>query len=340
MANEKVIVTKFGGPEVLSVIEEQLFPLDKSEIRVKILTAGISFADLLMREGLHPEAKKPPFTLGWDIIGEVSEIGSKVTHYKPGDIVAALTIRGGYAKYITLKDADLVPVPDKLNYDEAICLVMNYIVAYQMLFRFAMVNKKDTILIHSATGGVGSAIFELARLHNIKCYGTVSTENIKSFKSKGGLPIDYKNENFVEVIKKSEPKGITCVFDGIGGNHLWESYQVLRRNGKLIFYGLTAFLAKNENKIIKVLNGAINFIKLYILNIIPGYKRIKLYSIQELKKKHPDWYKEDLTKLFLLLKEQKIKPIIHSKISLDKVADAHILLKGKGIVGKIIIENK
>ena len=344
--NQKVIVTAFGGTDKLKLVEEELQSPGPAEVRIKILAAGVSFADLLLRVGMHPEVEKPPFTLGWDIIGEVVETGEKVTKFKPGDRVAALPIKGGYAKYITLNEEELVLVPNGLTTEEAVCLVMNYIVAFQMFYRLAKVKDDNTILIHSATGGVGSALFQIARLHKVKIYGTVSTENVEIFRSQGGIPIDYRSEDFVKVSAEQEPEGFDAVFDGIGGEHVRQSYKTLASNGRLVFYGFTSFLVHPKKrwimlfKTLWILKTFWNFLSLYAANLIPNYKRLKVYSIQQLKRKHEIWFKEDLTRLFQLLKEEKIKPVVHSTISLDEVAEAHEHLHKGGVVGKIIIVNE
>jgi len=230
--------------------------------------------------------------------------------------------------------------------DEAVCLVMNYIVAYQMFHRLAKVKDHQTILIHSATGGVGSALFQIASLHKVKVYGTVSTGKVESFRSQGGFPIDYETQDFVKVIAEQEPNGVEAVFDGIGGEHVRQSYKTLASTGCLVFYGFTSFLVhppKRSLKMFKILwvfKTVWNFLSLYAANLMPNYKRLKVYSIQKLKRKQEGWFKEDLTMLFQMLKEGKIKPVIHSKISLNEVAQAHELLNKGGVVGKIVIENE
>ena len=346
MRNKKVIVSAFGGIDKLKLIEEEMPALKGEEVLLKVLSAGVSFADLLMRVGLHPEVRKPPFVLGWDIVGQVLEVGAQVTKFKPGDKVAALPIRGGYAKYITLHEDELVVVPHGLHEVEAVCLVMNYIVAYQMLYRLMDLKEHDAILVHSATGGVGSALFQIASLQNLRIYGTVSPHKMELFRSQGGIPIDYQNQDFVEFMAKHQPAGVQAVFDGIGGDHVKQSYKTLASNGQLVFYGFTSFLAHPRKrwmgffKTVWIIKTLWNFLSLYAANVIPNYKKFKIYSIQKLKRAHEDWFKEDLTRLFQLLKEHKIKPLVDSTISLDQVAEAHKLLNAGGVIGKIVIDNQ
>ena len=127
MKNTRVIVGRPGGPEVLSVISESPPDPGVGEYRVRILAAGVSYADLLMREGVHPETVPSPFTPGWDLVGQVEKVGEGCSKHEPGQLVAALPVIGGYADYICLPEAELVPVPSGVDPAEAVSLVLNYV---------------------------------------------------------------------------------------------------------------------------------------------------------------------------------------------------------------------
>ncbi len=141
MRYSRIIVSKFGGPENLHLIKEEIPEPSADQVRVKILTAGVSLADILIREGIHPESffKRPPLCIGWDIVGVVDKIGdkaSKISTWRTGDTVAALPIVGGYAEYLCLPSDQLVPVPYGLDPAEVVSVILNY-TAYQMLHRSA-----------------------------------------------------------------------------------------------------------------------------------------------------------------------------------------------------------
>jgi NADPH:quinone reductase-like Zn-dependent oxidoreductase len=125
---EHIVVSKFGGPESLLLAEDELPEPRANEVHVKVLAAGVSFADILMREGVHPESMihgRPPFTPGWDVVGIVDKLGDKVSTWQTGQMVAALPIVGGYSEYILLSSDELVPVPPGLDPSEAVSLVLN-----------------------------------------------------------------------------------------------------------------------------------------------------------------------------------------------------------------------
>src|SRR5437762_5035591 len=198
------------------------------EVRVRVLAAGVSLPDLLMREGVHPEAPRLPFTPGWDLVGVVDRFGDGISGLEPGQIVAALPIRGAYAEFVCLPQRELVPVPSGLDAAEAVSLVLNYVTAYQMLHRSAKVRRGQRVLIHGAAGGVGSALLQLGRLAGLEMYGTCSSQNASAVSDLGGIPIDYRQLDFVNEIHRLTGEGVDVVLDSIGGTHIWRSRKALR----------------------------------------------------------------------------------------------------------------
>jgi len=169
----RIIVTHYGGPDALQVVEEECPDPKGGEVRVRVLAAGVSLPDLMAREGIHPETPTVPFTPGWDLVGVVDRLGDGVSGIRPGQVVAALPISGAYAEFICLPQRELVPVPAGLDAGEAVSLILNYITAYQMLHRSAKVKPGQRVLIHGAAGGVGSALLQLGRVAGLEMYGTL-----------------------------------------------------------------------------------------------------------------------------------------------------------------------
>src|SRR5689334_14148203 len=156
LKHTRIVVTHYGGPDALRVVEELCPEPAYDEVRVRVLAAGVSLPDVMMREGIHPETPRLPFTPGWDVVGVVDALGAGVSGIEPGRIVAALPITGGYAELVCLPARELVPVPSGLDAAGAVSLVLNYVTAYQMLYRAAKTSPGQRVLIHGAAGGVGS----------------------------------------------------------------------------------------------------------------------------------------------------------------------------------------
>src|SRR5947209_16233220 len=240
MKYKRIIITHPGGPEVLQVVEDDVVEPQPGMVRVKVLTAGVAFADVALRRGTYPKQASGPVTPGYDIVGVVDKIGADVTGFTPGQRVAALTGMGGYTEYICLPHTELVPVPDELDPAEAVSLVLNYVTAYQLLHRIAKVKPGERILIHGAAGGVGTALLQLGKLSNLEMYGTASSSKQALISALGGTPIDYQHEDFVERVQSLTGDGVDVVFDAVGGENLERSYHTLRVGGRLVGYGMRA----------------------------------------------------------------------------------------------------
>ena len=343
MKHTRIIVTHYGGPDALRVVEEECPEPKDGEVRVRVLAAGVALPDLLMREGVHPETPRLPFTPGWDLVGVVDRLGDGISGIEPGQIVAALPIHGAYAEFVCLPQRELVPVPSGLDAAEAVSLILNYITAYQMLHRSAKVRPGQRVLIHGAAGGVGSALLQLGRLAGLEMYGTCSSRGASAVSELGGIPIDYQHQDFVKEIHRLTSEGVEVVFDGIGGTHIWRSRKALRPGGRVVAYGLTGSL--RGGRLASGRSGsrhrfrALAVFGLYIAGgwLFPGRRRVVPYSIQTLKRLKPELFRQDLIALLDLLEEQKIKPLIARRFPLAEARRAHELLGRGGVTGKIVL---
>ncbi|HKW97870.1 MAG TPA: medium chain dehydrogenase/reductase family protein [Bryobacteraceae bacterium] len=346
MKHTRIIVTHYGGPDALEVVEEERPEPKAGEVRVRVLAAGVAQPDIMAREGIHPETPRVPFTPGWDLVGVVDELGAGVSQFEPGRIVAALPIHGAYAEYVCLPQRELVPVPAGLDAGEAVSLILNYVTAYQMLHRSAKVRAEERVLIHGASGGVGTALLQLGRLAGLKMYGTCSARGAAEVSDLGATPIDYKNQDFVEEIHRLTGDGVDAVFDSIGGAHIWRSREALRRGGRVVAYGLTGSLS--GGRLASGRGGArhrfrgVAIFGLYIAGgwLLPGRKRVIPYSIQTLKRLKPALFRQDLAALWDLLEQKKIKPLVAERFPLAQARQAQELLGKGGVTGKIVLVNR
>jgi NADPH:quinone reductase-like Zn-dependent oxidoreductase len=343
MKHTRIIVTRYGGPEALQVVEEECPEPKAGEVRVRVLAAGVCLPDLMMREGIHPETPTLPFTPGWDLVGVVDRLGDGVSALEPDQTVAALPIKGAYAEFVCLPQRELVPVPAGLDAAEAVSLVLNYITAYQMLHRSAKVRRGQRVLIHGASGGVGSALLQLGRLAALEMYATCSARGASTVSELGGTPIDYRQLDFVQEIHRLTGEGVDAVFDSLGGTHIWRSRKALRPGGTVVAYGLTASLHEGRSA-----SGHSNrrhrfrpiaIFGLYIAGgwLLPGRKRVVPYSIQWLKRLRPALFRQDLIALFDLLQQHKIKPLIARRFPITQARQAHELIGKTGVTGKIVL---
>ncbi len=342
MHHRRVIVTHYGGPEVITVIEEEAPTPKAGEVRVKVLAAGVSLPDVLAREGVHPETPRVPYTPGWDLVGAVDQPGRGVTGFESGQTVAAMPIHGCYAQYVCVPASKLVPVPVGLDPAEAVAVVLNYLTAYQMLHRSAKARPGQRMLIHGASGGVGSAMLQLAKLAGVEMYGTCSAKGAAVVRELGGIPIDYRNADFVNEIRRLTGDGVDAVFDGIGGDNLWRSRDVLREGGRVVTYGFQSKMCggrmayRSEGR--HPFREATELGWFILRNWFkPGRKSMAPYSIQWLMRFRPAWFRHDLLTLLDLLRKGEIKPLIAQRLPLEEARRAHEMLGEGGVLGKIVL---
>ncbi len=332
MSYRRLVVEEYGGLEALTVIEEEALPQPgPGQVRVKSLASGVAFTDVMIRNGVYPGVKeKPPFTPGYDLVGEVDSLGEGVTRYSIGDRVAELTVIGAQAEYVLLDSQNLVPVPRRLDPAAAVSLVLSYTTAYQMLTRKAEAAAGERILVHGAGGAVGTALVQLGKHLQLEVYGTASPEKHNLVRRLGAVPINYQQEDFREVIRALDPPGVDAVFDHIGGDHFKRSFRSLRHGGTLVAYGFyNAAMGRGGSN-------PFDFLRLMLWNLLPNRKSASLYSIQPWREKYPDWFAADLSALFQLADEGMIDPVIWKKISLDEVPQAHRWIEQADAEGKIV----
>jgi NADPH:quinone reductase-like Zn-dependent oxidoreductase len=340
MKHMRIIVTRYGGPDAMTVVQEECPEPKLGEVRVRVLAAGVSLPDVMMREGIHPEKPVPPFTPGWDLVGVVDRVGMQVRGIEVGQVVAALPITGAYAQYVCLPHEEVFPMAPGLDPAEAVSLGLNYVTAYQMLHRVAKVEPGQRALVHGASGGVGTALLQLGRLAGLEMYGTCSARAASTIAAEGAIPIDYRSEDFVLEIHRLTGEGVDVVFDGIGGSHIWRSRRALRPGGKVVAYGLTGSLRGGRitgARPHRVLGLALFGFYIAAGWLAPGWRRVVPYSIQWLKRHRPDLFRKDLRTLLDLLRNGKIKPIIARRFPLAQASQAQELLGQGGVTGKIVL---
>lgn len=333
MKYKSVSVTRYGGPEVLQVIESDLRAPSAGEVRLKVLAATVSRPDVTVRTGeaLYsgtPLGHKPPFVPGYAVIGVVDAVGGGVTEVAVGDRVGALTVVGGYTEYLYWKSNRLIPVPPAVDPAEAVTLILNYIVAYQTLHRSAKVKAGDKVLIIGASGGIGTALLQLGRLAQLKMYALASRSKHDILIEYGATPIDYHTQDFVEVIRQADPGGLDAVLDGMmRPDTIQRGLPLLRRGGTFVSFG-------EPKGFITLLRILATLVK---VKFLPTGRSFKLYgtSFYFVGDKRP--FLEDWATLFQLLQAGKIKPVIAQKFPIVEAAQANALLESGRAVGNIVL---
>lgn len=324
------------GPESLRAHLSDIPPPPPGQARIRVEAAGVSYGDLLFQRGAVPGGPKPPFTPGCDVTGVIESLGSAVAGLRPGQRVCALIASGGYCTVANLPADRLVPVPDGVTAIQAAGVALNYFIARQMLRRVAQVRSGQRILVHGASGGVGIALLQLTRsIGDVRVWGTCSSANAGVVSDNGADPIDYRESDFVQVIRAAGER-LDAAFDHIGGTHFWRSYRLLRSGGHLVAYGQNAALREDGTPDMRV--GAVGFLGgIAAPRLIPDGRRTTFYNAWSLEGKHPAAYREDLSAVLALAAAGEIAPRSTVVLRLEDADKAFRLLE-RGAPGKIVLD--
>jgi NADPH:quinone reductase len=329
--NRVVQVNRFGGPDGLEVADAAPPTAGRGEVRVRVLASGLEYTDVLIRRHLYPQTMRlrPPFVLGYDLIGEIDQLGDGVRAFQLGDRVADMTVVGSNAAYRTLRADRLTRVPAGLDPAEAATLILSWTTAYQLLHRAARVQQGQRVLVQGAAGAVGQALLVLGSLAGLQLWGTARAAHAALIRDLGATPIDYQREDF----RRALPDGFDVVFDGIAQDGYRRSFAALKSGGLLCAYGYSAGVQAQRRMAIMLMWIA----RLYLWRWLPGGKRARFYSINLMRAQHPAWFREDLERLFGLLASGAIRPRVADRVSFDRVAEAHRRIEAGGLDGKLVL---
>jgi NADPH:quinone reductase len=334
---KRVVVDQYGGPEVLRVVEADDPRPGPGEVRVRVLAAGVSFTDALLRAGTYLSGPTPPFTPGYELVGVVEELGPGCSRLREGDRVAALTVWGADAERVCVLETYAVEVPDDLDSAEVVSLVLPYVTAYQLLHRVARVMNGETVLVHGAAGRVGTAVLELGALAGLGLYGTASARDRAAVEQLGAVAIDYRNEDFLARVRSLPGTGIDVVLDGLGGALSVRSFRALRPGGRLVVFGYSSALKQGRRSRRAWIKWNAQTGGVLLRGLLSPRRRVRGYRIDKLRNRHPEWFREDFLALLELLRRGEIHPVVAERLPLTEVRRAHELLESPAATGKLVL---
>jgi putative PIG3 family NAD(P)H quinone oxidoreductase len=296
------------------------------EILIKVAATALNRADLLQREGKYPPPTGASPILGLEIAGTVEQIGSKVSHWKPGDRVCALLPGGGYAEYVTIHEHLALGVPANISLTQAAAIPEVFLTAFQALDWLAELQPNETVLIHAGASGVGTAAIQLAGFKGATCYVTASAgKHTLCLELGAEACIDYHEQNFAEEIELlTQGKGVNVILDCIGGPYLEKNIQSLASDGRLIEI---AIMGGNP-----------------VASLNLGLVLMKRLRIQGSTLRARDLeYKIRLTQQFADLTwssfaSGRLRPVIAATMPWTEVKAAHQMMETNSNAGKIVLE--
>jgi NADPH:quinone reductase-like Zn-dependent oxidoreductase len=336
-------LTGAGGPEGLPVQEAPDPAVGPGEVRIAVRAAGINFADTLARIGLYPDAPKTPCVLGYEVAGEIETVGEGVGDWKLGDRVVAGTRFGGQAELVTVPAAQVLPLPDRLSFEQGAAFPVNYGTAYAALILMGSLRQGDRVLIHAAGGGVGISATQIARNVGAEIFGTASPGKHEAIRAQGvEHAIDYRGQDFeAEVMRITDGEGVDLIMDALGPTSFRKDYRLLRSGGRLVMYGLS----ENSNGGVRSLPATLKSMARMPLATMPWWKSLFLmnenkgvFGLNMLSWWDREGNLDRVTEpLMADLESGRLEPVVAEAFSFDRAGEAHEFIAQRRNVGKVVL---
>lgn len=318
-------ISKFGEANVLRPVKIPLPQGKDDELLIKVAAAGVNRPDIMQRTGMYPPPKGASEIPGLEISGEVVAMGANVSGYSLGDKICALVTGGGYAEYCTVPAAHCLPVPEGLSMTEAAALPETFFTVWSNVFDRGGLSAGETFMVHGGTSGIGTAAIQMAKAFGSTVICTSGSDKKAQFCTELGadLSINYKTQDFSEEVKTfTQGKGVNVLLDMVAGDYMKRNFKVMAVEGRIVM--------------IAVLRGP--KIKANILPIM--LKRLTLTG-STLRGREAA-FKADIaqnlkTKVWPLIEQGKIKPVLSKSFPLLNAPDAHRYLESGNNMGKIVL---
>jgi NADPH2:quinone reductase len=320
-----IAITRSGGPEVLAVVERPLPEPARAEVRVRVRATALNRADLLQRMGAYPApADAPPDIPGLEIAGEIDALGPGVERLAIGDRVFGLVGGGGYAEAIVAHERALARIPDGLSFEHAAAMPEAFITAHDAIVGQAALAGGESLLIHAAGSGVGTAAIQLGRALGAFTIGTARTadklERAKSLGLDAGIVPD---PGFADAVKRLDPAGAAVTLELVGGAYVNEDLRAARTLGRIVLVGLLAG-AKTELQLDLVLRKRLRILGTVLRSRPLEEKIAAMRSFED--------------RVVPLIARGKLVPVIDTVLDLDRAAEAHTRMASNAGFGKIILK--
>ncbi|MEF3129993.1 NAD(P)H-quinone oxidoreductase [Rhizobium sp. 268] len=315
----------FGAPEVMTIGRRPLPVPGEGQVLVRAEAIGVNRPDVAQRQGSYPAPRDASPILGLELSGEIVEIGPGVSGYGVGDKICGLANGGAYAEYCLLPAGQILPFPKGYDAVKAAALPETFFTVWANLFQMAGLTEGETVLIHGGSSGIGTTAIQLARAFGAEVYATAgSSEKCAACERLGAKrAINYRREDFAEVIKTETGQGVDFILDMIGAAYFERNLASLGKDGCL--------------SIIAFLGGAVaekvNLSPIMVKRLTVTGSTMRPRTAEEKRAIRDDL----LSEVWPLLDAGTIAPVIHKVFAFEEVVAAHRLMEDGSHVGKIML---
>jgi len=333
---KQLVITRHGPPDVLEVRDSPDPAVLPDTVRIRVRVAGINFSDLLARQGLYPDAPKPPCTIGYEVAGVVDAVGPGVTTPRIGDQVVATTRFGGQSELVVVPAAAVFPLPAGWSLEQGAAFPVVYLTAHHMLVRVAAARRGETVLVHAAAGGVGLAVAELGRLFGLRVLGLASSGKHAILREYGVEPLDSRDPRWFDAVRKVAPHGVNVVLDAVGGDSWRHGYRLLAPGGRLVCYGASGLSDGARRNVVKTLWRVLRFPRFGPLALMNDNRSVAGVNLGHL------WTDQvllapQIEALLGYAREGKLRPRVDRTFPLTEAAAAHRYIHERRNIGKVLL---
>jgi NADPH:quinone reductase-like Zn-dependent oxidoreductase len=333
---KQLVIPRHGAPEVLEVRDAPDPAVRPGTIRIRVRAAGVNFSDLLARQGLYPDAPKPPCTIGYEVSGLVDAVGAGVTTVHDGDRVVATTRFGGQSELVVVPAAAVFRLPEGWTFEQGAAFPVVYLTAHHMLVRVAAARRGETVLVHAAAGGVGLAVAELGRILGLRVLGLASSGKHEILREYGVEPFDSRDPRWFDAVRRSTPRGVDVVLDAVGGDSWRHGYRLLAPAGRLVCYGASVLSEGSRRNIVRTLWRVLRFPRFGPLTLMNDNRSVAGVNLGHL------WNDEALLApqveaLLGYAREGKLTPRVDRAFPLAEAAAAHRYIHERRNIGKVVL---
>ncbi|MCO4794723.1 MAG: alcohol dehydrogenase catalytic domain-containing protein [Bacteriovoracaceae bacterium] len=328
----KVInIKKPGDGSAFEIIERKEKDPVGNELVVDVHFSGINFADIVMRQGLYPDAPPYPFSPGYEISGVVTKLGPEVTKFKVGDRVLAGCHFGGYASEVVLPEWQVKNLPDDWSFEEGAGLTVSFLTAYLTLFDEGRVRSGDKVLIDCATGALGTLCTKMLIPNGVEVHGLTSSAAKKELLEKRGVKAFTHDEFYND----SNLKGYDFILNSQGGTSIKKHYERLGLTGRIVCIGASSAVKQGKRSLLKALKLVLSMPKFNPINLMNDNRGI--YGLNALRFfENPEFLSSRMDKFT----EFDAKPAIDKAFPYGQVSDAHSYIEQKKSRGKVLLSWK
>lgn len=337
-----IVIPRYGKADVLRIEERPDPEISNDDVRIDVKAIGINFAEVVARKGLYPDAPKPPCVVGYEVAGVISETGKNVNQYAIGDRVVALTRFGGNATIVVVPQQQIFRMPDSMRFEEGAAIPVNYLTAYHMLFNIRRIRPGEKVLLHMASGGVGTAVLQLlSTIDNIETFGTASAAKHEHIQNLGcDYPIDYRNHDYAEFITSKLGKNkIDLVLDPLGGGDWQKGYSLLRPGGMLIAFGWANMDAGATRSVTRVVSEFWKQPKFAPMKLMDHNRIIAGVNLGHLWDEIPMLAGAG-DELMALYDKGVVRSHVDRVFALNEAVEAHRYFESRQSVGKVVISTE